>query len=162
MESTPATLAELKAKFPKSSAEWRESQLEAGASLSDAAIAYAAHVEAKAEAAQAAHAKQIEDMKASAAPLKGVALGHDPIVDRGGKQRQQADDDYIESGEPIDDFNAAVAKVAGPNSDLTRRHRAIRTVANRQPELYEAYLLATNTGKRQTRLIQEKLETSRS
>lgn len=156
-----ATLAELKAKFPKSTAEWRESQLEGSASLSDAAIAYAAHVEAKADADRVAHAKEIEDLKAKATPLKGLAratadsLGSDPIVARAG---EPGSEEYIESGDAIEDFNAAVAKISGDRPDFERRKRAIRTVANRSPELYQGYLLATNPGKRQQRIISEKME----
>ncbi len=158
-----ATLAELKAKFPKSNAEWREQQLEAGASLADAAVSYAAHVEAKAEAAAVEHAKQLKEAQDSAKPL--ASIGHNPIKLRGGKASarsgagdEQEADDYIESGDAIDDFNAAVAKIEGPRADLQRHQRAIRTVANRQPELYAAFMLATNPGARQTRLIKEKLE----
>jgi signal peptide peptidase SppA len=164
MEKQPATLAELKATFPNSTAEWRESQLEAGASLSEAAISYAKHVEAKAAAEKETHAKELEKAKADAkaeaesaakSANAGNKLGHQPLVARG----QDADElDPLEGGDAIEDFNAAVAKIAGPRADLQRRQRAIRVVATQKPDLYKAYLLATNTGKRQERLINEKLE----
>jgi signal peptide peptidase SppA len=160
----PATLAELKAKFPNSTAEWRESQLEAGATLQDAAINYAAHVEAKAKTDREQHEKELAEAKEAA---KSPSLGHDPVRTRGKSSRAASErsddeaserDEYVESGDAIEDFNAAVAKLAGPKADLQRRQRAIRTVATRDPELYEAYLLATNPGKRQSRLISEKME----
>lgn len=160
-EKTPATLAELKATFPKSTAEWRETQLEAGASLSESAISYAKHVEAKAEEAAKAHAKALEDVKVKAgddAKKATGSLGHKPIVQRGTANGAIEGDDYVETGDAIEDFNQAVAKVAGPHADLMRRQRAIRQVASSNPELYQAYLLATNPGKRQQRLINEKLE----
>ena len=63
-----------------------------------------------------------------------------------------------ESGDPVEDFNSAVAKIAGPRADLQRRQQAVRQVASRNPDLYRSYLLATNPGKKQSRLINEKLE----
>lgn len=163
-----ATLAELKAKFPKSTADWRETQIEAGASLSDAAIAYAEYVEAKADAAAAEHAKQLEEAKKSGG-RQAVSIGHEPVRSGGKNSSARSGDgdddesrqDYIESGDAVEDFNAAVAKLAGPRPDLDRRQRAIRTIASRDPELYESFLLATNPGKRQTRLITEKMESVR-
>jgi signal peptide peptidase SppA len=79
----PATLAQLKEKFPKSSAEWRETQLEKGASLEDAAVNYAGFLEAKNGDLQ----KELQDAKA-AAPKPGKkdgSLGHDPL-----KEKRQA------------------------------------------------------------------------
>ena len=64
----------------------------------------------------------------------------------------------MESGDPIEDFNAAVAVLAGRSPTLQRRHSAVRAVARKNPELYQAYLLATNPGRLQARLITEKLE----
>lgn len=151
-EKTPATLAELKATFPNSTADWRESQLEAGASVSEAAIAYAGFVEKKAADEKAAMQKELEESKAKQT-VKSGSLGHQPL-----KEAEGDGDYHSETGDAVEDFNAAVAKIVGPRADLARRQAAIRTVANRNPELYEAYLLATNPGKRQARLISEKLE----
>lgn len=161
-EKTPATLAELKATFPNSTAEWRESQIEAGNSLSESAISYAKFVEAKAAEERTAHAKALEEAKAKAkedakaeadrAAASG-SLGHKPL--NGGNSR---DIENNGSGDPVEDFNAAVAKIAGPRADLQRRQQAVRQVASRNPDLYRSYLLATNPGKKQSRLINEKLE----
>lgn len=162
----PATLAELKSKFPKSSAEWREKQLEAEATIADAAVNYAAYVDEQRDADRKAHQQELVELKAKAdaeadkvnGKLKTAAgsLGHRPI--KANPASQAGDDEFIEMGDPIEDFNAAVNKVAGPNADLKRRQNAIRQVANAKPELYQAYLLACNPGKRHQRLIAEKLE----
>jgi hypothetical protein len=164
-DTQPATLAELKTKFPKSSAEWREAQLEAGATLPDAALNYARFVEERAEAAEKAHAKALEDAKASAdkeveiakaqAKVAGGSLGHRAIRATGSGEGES---EYLETGDAIEDFNLAVAKIAGSHADLARRQRAIRQVASQKPDLYQAYLLACNPGKKQKRLITEKLE----
>lgn len=167
MEKTPATLAELKATFPKSTADWREQQIEASASLQEASISYAKFVEAKAEEAAAAHAKSIEEAtaKATAKAKEDAAaetarnkvasgtLGHKPL-----KLENDGGSYDSETGDPVEDFNAAVEKKAGPNADMLKRQRAIRQVAGANPELHKAYLLAINPGKKQSRLINEKME----
>lgn len=151
MEKTPASLAELKAAFPNSSAEWRESQLEAGADLPTAAVAYAKNVEGQLAQEREAHTKAL----AQAAAKHNPALGHAPLTERHATANAN---EYFESGDPIEDFNTAVAAIAGRNPTLQRRQSAVRAVAHRNPELYQAYLLATNPGRLQARLITEKLE----
>ena len=148
-DKTPASLAELKAAFPNSSAEWRETQLEAGADLPMAAVAYAKHVEAKLADEREAHTKAL----AQAAAKNSPSLGHVPLT-----ERHAASDELVESGDPIEDFNSAVAAMAGRSPTLQRRQNAVRAVAQKNPELYQAYLLATNPGRLQARLITEKLE----
>ena len=167
MADTPAaaTLAELKQAFPKSSADWREKQLEANATMSVASASYIQFVEASAETERQAHVKQLADAKAKAetdveaaraeGKLKSGSLGHKPIVAKGSGTGES---EYLESGDALEDFNAAVVQIAGPNADLQRRQRAIRQVASAKPDLYQAYLLACNPGKKQKRLISEKLE----
>jgi signal peptide peptidase SppA len=150
MDKTPATLADLKAAFPNSTAEWRESQLEAGADLPTAAVAYAKHVESQLTEERDAHSKAL----AQAAAKNNASLGHVPLTER----HAGGGDELIESGDPIEDFNAAVAALAGRSPTLQRRHNAVRAVARKNPELYQAYLLATNPGRLQARLITEKLE----
>ena len=151
MEKQSATLAELKAAFPGSSAEWRESQLEAGADLPMAAVAYAKHVESTLTQEREAHAKALEQATAK----NNVSLGHSPLVERNLRDEGH---EYFESGDPVEDFNAAVAAMAGRSPTLQRRQSAVRAVAQKNPELSQAYLLATNPGRLQARLITEKLE----
>lgn len=149
----PATLSELKQTFPNSTADWRETQLEANATVSDAAISYAKHVEENAAKERENHAKALEEANAKAASSASPdSLGVKPM------SIDDTQDDTALSLDPIEDFNSAVAKVAGPNANLNRRQQAIRSVAKSQPGLHEAFLLATNPGKRQARLISEKLE----
>lgn len=162
MEKTPATLAQLKSTFPKSSADWRESQIEAGADLSEAAIAYATFVEQRATDEKAALQKQLDEAKAAGKAKSSVSLGHQPLKQTGRKAPATDDAEAFEaeSGDPIEDFNALVSKKAGDSPSLERRHAAIRSVASSNPELYRNFLLASNPGKRQMRLISEKLEAS--
>jgi signal peptide peptidase SppA len=162
MEKVSATLAELKQSFPKSTAEWRETQLEKAASLQEAAIAYGQHVEALSEAAAKKHEQDLAAAKAEAAEKaksdlakKSGALGHDPLK---GKQSGADQLDAGNSGDAVEDFNAAVAKLCGARPTMQQRMAAIRTVAKRDPELYQNYLLETNQSARQQRLIKEKLE----
>ena len=147
-----ASLAELKSTFPGSTAEWRETQMEANATISQAAINYAQFVEARSAQEREQHAKDLAAAEARGKQSSG-SLGHHPITMR------DEEEDQLELGEPIEDFNAAVARVAGPNATLQRRQAAIRNVANQRPELYQAYLLACNPSSRLQRLIKEKLET---
>lgn len=148
-EKQAATLAELKQTFPKSSAEWREEMIEMGASLSDAAIAYAQHVEAQSEAKMADLQEKL-DKAGKAAP---VSLGHRPLT------LSDAGHD-LDTGDAREDFEAAVARVAGQRPSLERRQSAIRAVARKNPALYQAYLLATNSGggKVKERMLSDKID----
>lgn len=62
------SLAELKTTFPNSTADWRETQLEAGASLVDAALDYAGRLEAQIESARAAHAAELYRIRTEDSP----------------------------------------------------------------------------------------------
>lgn len=156
MES--ATLAELKATFPNSTAEWRETQLEAKASLSDAAIAYASHVETKAAAERETHKKELEAAK-NAKPAASPSLGHQPLT----TANVGGDDIEMLSGDPVTDFNAAVQERLPKHrqASFEERSAAIAFVARVKPQLHQAYLSATNskTGLMQ-RLLKEKFETA--
>lgn len=151
-EPQAVTLVELKSTFPDSTADWRESQLEKGVTLQAASVAYAAFVKAQADAEKAELQKQLDEAKAEANTVKHKTKGHDPVTVEG--QLEYAGD----TGDAVLDFDAAVCKLAGDNPSLSQRQAAIRTVAKRQPELYAAFLNDTNPGKRQARLIEEKLE----
>lgn len=157
-EKTPATLAELKAKFPRSSADWRETQLEAEASVEDAAINYAAFVEEKAEADAQEHAQQLEEAKnAAAKAAEQTALGHQPLTAEGGHFGE-------ETGDPVQDFDAAVRARLPQHCEasLEQRQAAIAYVIRKQPALHRAYLSATNAdaGPKVRRLLDEKYETA--
>jgi len=169
----PATLAELKQKFPKSTAEWREQQLEAGATLEGAAVAYAQFQEERAATLQ----KRIDDAESADGKKHGgkaggrESLGHQPLRERSKPARAaKSDDDMDEdddeertepgcyTGDAVSDFNSAVRRLSGRTPCLERRQNAIRQVIRREPELYRAYLLATNADtRRMERMIAEKL-----
>jgi signal peptide peptidase SppA len=160
----PATLAQLKEKFPKSTADWRESQLEKGVSLEDAAVNYAGFLEAKNGDLQ----KELDTAKAAAPkPGKNGSLGHDPLKEK--SKAKKADDagdeedtddaeESLESGDAVADFHAQVRRIAGRNPSMQQRQGAIRLVIKRHPDLYRQYLLANNPGKQRARMISEKLE----
>jgi len=151
----PATLAQLKATFPNSSAEWRETQLEAEATISDAAIAYATHVETTAAAERENHKKELDAAK-NAKPSS--FLGHAPLT----TANVSGDDfDNQQSGDPVADFDSAVRSKLPKNRDpnFEERQAAIAFVARTKPNLHRAYIEATNRGnKRVARLISEKYD----
>ena len=156
----PATLAELKKTFPNSSAEWRESQLESQATLSDAAISYANHVETKATAEREQHKKDLEAAK-NAKPEPKRSLGHSPLT----TENVAGDDlESMQSGDPVADFDAAVRARMPKHREasFTERQEAIAYVARTQPGLHRSYIEATNkgNGSRVQRLISEKYETA--
>jgi ClpP class serine protease len=152
---TPATLAELKNAFKNSTADWREQQIEANATIEQAAVNYAAHVEAKAAADAETHKAELEAAKKGAGKNESNGLGHRIAL----SDRRQTSNEF-ETGNAIDDFNAAVSAIAGDRPNMHRRQQAIQLVAARNPELHQAYLLATNGTMRQTRILKEKFETA--
>jgi signal peptide peptidase SppA len=164
-EPQPASLAELKQKFPKSTADWREKQIEGKATLQEAAVAYAEFQEERATSLQ----KQLDER--SEGKDKGgkpASPGHQPLREKqASAKRQSAKDDEEDddeetqlgyTGDAFADFNASVRSICGRNPTLQTRQAAIRQVASRDPELYQAYLLATNPGRRQQRVLTEKME----
>jgi hypothetical protein len=149
-KNTPATLAELKSKFPKSNADWREKQIEAEATIEDAAIAYAAHVEAEAKDREDKLQKELDEAKAKS----GESLGNNAL-----EENSSGGDFQSQSGDPVADFNSEVARICGTNATFDSRQSAIRQVANKNTDLYEAYLIATNKSSRKvTRQISDKME----
>lgn len=144
--TTAASVQQLRERFPDSSAEWREEQTLAGATLEQAAISYAQHLQEE--------NRQLREQQAkpkAKAPTGG--LGADPLTLAGINAEEG------ESGDAVQDFNAAVAKLLPANATMQQRQQAIRTVATRNPQLHTAYLLATNAGsKKLQRQILERAE----
>lgn len=155
-DKTPATLAELKATFPNSTAEWRESQIEAESTLSDAAVNYARYVESKAAADAEQHAKELEEAKNSAKRTQpSTSLGHVPLT----QANVGGDDMVMQTGNPVEDFHSAVKARLPKHRDATWQERkaAIAAVATENPQLHRAYIEATNENNpRVKRLIAEK------
>lgn len=158
MSAEPATLAQLKQMFPKSSADWREKQLESNATASDAAIAYANHVEEQAAAERENHKKELELAK-NAKPAATPSLGHAPLT-----TANVAGDDpeHMQTGDALADFDSAVRARLPRHREATfeERNNAIAYVARTQPQLHRDYVCSTNAKtSRMQRLLQEKFET---
>ncbi|OHB82789.1 MAG: hypothetical protein A2V98_25850 [Planctomycetes bacterium RBG_16_64_12] len=149
--TTPAAAnyAELKAGLPGADAGFICEQLEAGATLAAAQRNWMATQQqrldaATAEATQAkADAEKAKAEAATAAARKPLGLS--------------ASDEKVSTaefeGDAVAAFHQAVAEKVAAGID---RPRAVALVAEARPELHEAYLLATNPGKKAQRLIGEK------
>ena len=138
-EPKAATLAELKKSIPDSDAEFRESCLEGGCTL----------VQAQAEWSDRLR-EQNKKLKADLDEAKAATVR--PGVKALETRRDAGEAD---AGDPVERFSAAVgAKVAGGMD----RYKAVEAVVRKEPALHREYLLATNSGKRAQRLIEEKYE----
>jgi len=126
-----ATMKELKTAFPKSTAEWRETQIEADATLQAAAIAYANHLEAeieKAATAKAAADKVEADKKAAA----DAAAALKPNV-RGAKLAPKADANVADAApDATTDFKAMAMEIM--EKKKCRWAEACLEVKRRHPE----------------------------
>lgn len=148
-EAVPATLKELKETFPTSTAEWREEMLEVEASLQDAAIDFANR------AAEENRKLREEADEANSKAKATAGLGHSPLTVA---SVGESPDYPSETGDPVADFDAAVKAIAGQNPSPDARRNAIIVVSRKNPELHQAYLLATNLGRKQQRQIREKFD----
>lgn len=145
-----ATLPELKAKFPEASAEFYLAQIEAQATIEDAAIAFAADClqqkKASDEAARAAQA-EAEKAKTEAAKQQKVqppaARASDAVEGISGSVAGELKAKAPAGCEAKAEFLSAVdAKVKEGMS----RGAAISAVAAEQPELHLAFIRAHNEG----------------
>ena len=146
-QTMSATLAELKARFPQAGAEFYVAQIEAEASIDDAAKAWeteqanqVAKLKADAEKAQ----KAAEEAKAEAETAKAEndklrknqkSIGNDP-TDGTGKASEST-----ELAEPIVAWNAAVDDKLKTG---LKKPDAVRALAKEQPDLHAAYVQAHN------------------
>lgn len=100
---------------------------------------------------------------AKAAPAASKPGGVKPLQ-ASGKVRRAADEDdddagggyESESGDPVADFNALVAKHAKRNGG--NRAKAVTAAAKEDPELHTEYLCALNPGSKRQSLIRERME----
>lgn len=132
----PATLAQLKADFPQASAEWRETQLLAGATLDQAKTAYIKHLTDTLAANDAAHKQALEAAQA-ATPAPAKLPGAEPLQTNSTGTAAGG-----ETGDAVADFHAAVS--AEMKRSNCARHVAHRTVCRKQPDLRKAMLAAHN------------------
>ena len=146
-ENTPATYRELKSAFPKASAEFLTSQLEADATIEQARNAYQAQLEkavedarketeaAKAQATAEAKVRAEAEAKAKAdADAAGKQIGVPPVADEKAGAKTTDDD-------PIVAWNNLVAKHTSAGMS---RDKAIKKVVHENPEAHKAYLDAWN------------------
>lgn len=134
---TAASIQELKQEFPDSTAEWRESCVEQGLTMTQATKAWARHqsealkqTQKELAALQAAQAQAQADAEAA-----GKKPGQPALKDGGGQSGQ------AEDGSATERFNAAVeAKMAAG----LPKPRAISAVVKEQPDLHRAYLREHN------------------
>ena len=127
----PAAYAELKAAFPKATADFLTSQLDAQATLDQARAAWQRNLEERATAAEA----RLTELKAKADEAAKAAAAKKPIGSAGLNDSGEATN--VDAG----DFAALVdAKVA----QGMPRHLAARRVAKENPAAREAYVAAYN------------------
>jgi signal peptide peptidase SppA len=134
-EPKAATLAELKAKFPKSTAEWRETQIEGKATLSDAAVAYAADCEERLETER--KAREEAEKKAAANSTAGDGKGAKAGQVRGNKAGSATGDGSEETEVEPTDFRAMA--VAYQKEHKCRWSEACRQIKKKYPEALAAF-----------------------
>jgi signal peptide peptidase SppA len=147
-EPKPASIAELKAAFPKDPAFALEAA-EKALTLTEAKAAYADVLQSKlAEKDQTIQQLQTQQTQA---PAGGKRAGTKPIESAASEQAPSHN-----GGDPIEAFNEAVVQQMARPGYQNDRKKAIAAVMKAQPELHQAYLLATNTGATQQGLIKQR------
>ena len=141
----PATLAQLKEKFPKSTAQEREHCIEQQMTLAEAGSYMADCLSARLESRE----EQLEQAKAQA-----NKPGVEPLGD--GDTTESAED--AEAGDAIERWNAAVKAKTDKGVD---KPEAVRRTRKEDPELYEAYLEAYNQRFESTDDAKRRLSTAR-
>ncbi len=106
--SQAVTSAELKKKFPKSTADWREGQTESGATLADAAVSYAQYQEEQAAKAQSDLAESQEQLEAAEKKSETAANASTPKKKGNAPVSAAADGDDEQTVEGMDYRQAAV------------------------------------------------------
>ncbi len=135
-----ATLEDMKIRCPGADNDFLIGQLEKKATEDQAQSAWMDEQQKRLDAKQA----EVDQLKAS-----GKKPGVDPLSDGNGTGGRQAGSD---DGDPVAEFGAKVAeKVRG---GMPRR-RAVQAVCRENRELHQAYLAATNSGRRK---VQELIE----
>ncbi len=155
-ETKPATLAEIKTACKGASSDFVLAQLEAGATIEAAKDAWIAQLASDRDAAVTAKTAA-ETAKSSAEQAKVDAEqkltakkpGHAPL-------KSTAPPVVAEyEGDAVTEWNE---KVAAAKKGGRSQMDAVVSVATKHPELHQAYLAATNPGRKQQRLIAEKFE----
>jgi len=147
----PATLAQLRGACQGADDTFLLAQLEAQADLSTAQAAWMRKLNEQ----LIARTKERDELdeKAKAAPV--AKIGAEPLTTRtvASGARGGAASQASATGNPVEDYNAAVREYVGRGMD---RRRASLAVARNLPDLHQAFLLATNEGARKQALIAER------
>lgn len=158
-DENAATLQELKQAIPDADASFLVAQLEKGATTDQALREYSAKVKAENEALrkQLAEAESKHKAELEEAAKNAKAIGVEPLGS--GKELQAGTEDgYVgATGDPVADFDQAVRNEMKLHPQMNRQ-RCVLAIARRNPELHQAFLLATNPSKKAGRLLQEKYE----
>jgi len=144
-EMEAATLKELKAALPKADSDFLVEQLEADATVADATVAWADHLQAKLEAAETARtaaetAQAQAEQKAAEAAATPPKPGSKGVAEAGDDPHADGDDDGA-GGKKFDNAEAEWKRQLKKKHDAGEtRADAVFELMNEQPELYEAYL----------------------
>ena len=166
-ENTRASLEELQTALPQAGADFWVAQYNAASSIGEAVANYATHLaaentrlQAEIESSKTTHAAAIETARAeataaaAATPPAGSGLGNSAAL--GALPPGEITDNYAgATGDAEIDYDTAVRVLTARGMD---RRKASSQVARRNPELFQAFLLATNTGRKSQRLVMEKLD----
>lgn len=153
----PAMIKELRAACPGATEKFLCDQLEAEATVATASAAW--------QAEQANRIKELEDkLKAAQTETPGNELPKPNGKKKGNSvdDAGDADDDEPDLEDAINSFDTLVTKEVTQQVALGQRAdrmKAVVKVANKHPELHQAYLSACNGGgKRVKRIIDEKYD----
>jgi len=130
----PASAAELKASFPRASAEFREKCQLDGTTLGEAKDRWIAQLEADKAASEAKLQEQRKAAEASAA-----AGGVEPVKGPVGTNATAG-----AAGDPVAEYNEAINQKLRDAGGSMKRHEAALAVNREQPELRQAMVAAYN------------------
>jgi hypothetical protein len=162
-----ASVAEIKAICAES--DFVLEQFESGATVEQATAAYNKKLKAENEALVARHEEELarvrldasQQARQEATEASAAAAGVEPMRMDDNASSAENEDDFAINAEL--DFSQKVEATMDKMSDRIpadeKRQRAISQVARANPQLHQAYLKATNSGKKRSRLIEEKYET---
>ncbi|TWT35324.1 putative signal peptide peptidase SppA [Posidoniimonas corsicana] len=124
-EPKPASTAELKKTFPKSTAEWREEQTEAGATMADAAVAYAQFQEEQAEQARQERDEAKAEAEKAAEQAQQPAQKTEPAKSGRGASLPKGSPGEAADADTPTDFRA-VARTLAKEKGITYREACRR------------------------------------
>lgn len=159
-EQTVATLQELKAAIPDADPAFLVAQMESNATVGDALKAFTAKIKADNARLQKEladreekHKTELEEAKSKTEQVAGV----EPLGSETSSQVGRSDSYQGATGDPVADFDNEVRRRMQQNPHLGRQSCVI-AAARANPALHQAFLIATNPGRKQARMLTEKYE----